>query len=489
MVLSKNELEFPENPSIGTILIKDQILYSYIKIGGLETWYPFASKTNSYIHVQGLPSSTWVVNHNLETEDIWFQVKNSAGEIVYVGNTIVNPNQFTLNFTTAITGTVVVVAPDTIDVPAVKASLITVGNSSEVIIDSSGVRINGSYALTAASIEVQIAAAVNDEAALRIAADATKQDTLVSGTNIKTVNSVSVLGSGDITIPAYVHPTNHPPSIITQDADNRFVTDVEKAAWNAKQPAGTYATGTGTATGTNTGDQTTITGNAGTATQLETARAINGVAFDGTSDIVINAVDATARVAVSSLGVANGVATLGSDGKVPAVQLPSYVDDIIEGANQAAFPITGEVGKIYVSLDTNKTYRWSGSAYVYITSGAVDSVAGKTGIVSLVKADVGLGNVDNTADSEKPVSTAQAAAHAAVQTVAASDATTKADAAQAAAIAASTPASHAGAGGVAHAAVTTINNGFMLATDKVKLDSISTTDIANQSLAFAIALG
>jgi hypothetical protein len=44
---------------------------------------------------------------------------------------------------------------------------------------------------------------------------------------------------------------------------------------------------------------------------------------------------------------------------------------------------------------------------VYITSGAVDSVAGKTGIVTLAKGDVGLGNVDNTSDAAKPVSTAQ----------------------------------------------------------------------------------
>lgn len=54
---------------------------------------------------------------------------------------------------------------------------------------------------------------------------------------------------------AYVHPANHPASIITQDASNRFVTDAEKASWDAKQPAGNYATGGGTATGTNTGDQ------------------------------------------------------------------------------------------------------------------------------------------------------------------------------------------------------------------------------------------
>ena len=32
----------------------------------------------------------------------------------------------------------------------------------------------------------------------------------------------------------YTHPANHPPSIITQDANNRFVTDAEKAAWSGK---------------------------------------------------------------------------------------------------------------------------------------------------------------------------------------------------------------------------------------------------------------
>ena len=53
-------------------------------------------------------------------------------------------------------------------------------------------------------------------------------------------------------------------------------------------------------------------------------------------------------------------------GKVPVTQLPSYVDDVLEFANLAAFPTTGETGKIYVALDTNFTYRWSGSVYVQI---------------------------------------------------------------------------------------------------------------------------
>ena len=53
-------------------------------------------------------------------------------------------------------------------------------------------------------------------------------------------------------------------------------------------------------------------------------------------------------------------------GKVPSSQLPSYVDDVVEVANYAALPATGETGKIYITLDTNYIYRWTGSTYVEI---------------------------------------------------------------------------------------------------------------------------
>ena len=113
--------------------------------------------------------------------------------------------------------------------------------------------------------------------------------------------------------------------------------------------------------------------------------------------------DVATRILSSEKAAANGVATLDATGKVPSTQLPSYVDDVLEAANLAAFPATGETGKIYVALDTNKAYRWGGSTYVYITSGAVDSVAGRTGLVVLTKSDVGLSSVDDTADSAKNV--------------------------------------------------------------------------------------
>lgn len=75
-------------------------------------------------------------------------------------------------------------------------------------------------------------------------------------------------------------------------------------------------------------------------------------------------------------GVANGVASLDASGKVPSAQLPSSVDDIVEGqyTNSTTFtPATStapvkQKGIIYFDTSTNKSYRWSGSAYVEIVA-------------------------------------------------------------------------------------------------------------------------
>jgi hypothetical protein len=117
-----------------------------------------------------------------------------------------------------------------------------------------------------------------------------------------------------------------------------------------------------------------------------------------------SSVPANIKDALDSL--AANKASLDESGKVPSSQLPSYVDDVIEVSDFESLPEVGETGKIYITIDTNICYRWSGSTYVQITSGAVASVNGQTGIVVLTKDDVGLGNVDNTSDLNKPISTA-----------------------------------------------------------------------------------
>ena len=109
--------------------------------------------------------------------------------------------------------------------------------------------------------------------------------------------------------------------------------------------------------------------------------------IDNREDIVLNVTPTVVEININSLtgnfGVTWGeiTGTLSSQtdlntalglkadlvgGKVPSSQLPSYVDDVVEVANYAALPATGETGKIYVILDTNKIYRWSGSVYVEI---------------------------------------------------------------------------------------------------------------------------
>ena len=94
------------------------------------------------------------------------------------------------------------------------------------------------------------------------------------------------------------------------------------------------------------------------------------------------------KIGNSEKGVANGVATLDGSGKVPQAQLPGYLDDVLEYATYAGFPATGTAGIIYIDMSNGKQYRWSGSAYASTGGGAVDSVAGKVGVVTLATSDI-----------------------------------------------------------------------------------------------------
>lgn len=100
-------------------------------------------------------------------------------------------------------------------------------------------------------------------------------------------------------------------------------------------------------------------------------------------------------------------------GVIDSVNLPSYVDDVLEFDSFAKFPTKGESGKIYTALDTNKIYRWGGTTYVVIsdtiTLGTTHGTAGygdesraaynhstTTGNPhKTTKTDLGLGNVEN----------------------------------------------------------------------------------------------
>ena len=85
-----------------------------------------------------------------------------------------------------------------------------------------------------------------------------------------------------------------------------------------------------------------------------------------TGEVVLEAADVGAYTKVEINAKLSAKADL-VDGVVPASQLPSYVDDVLEYASLSVFPPTGESGKIYVATDTNLTYRWGGSQYVEVS--------------------------------------------------------------------------------------------------------------------------
>lgn len=114
----------------------------------------------------------------------------------------------------------------------------------------------------------------------------------------------------------------------------------------------------------------------GTADSVEWANVQNKPTIPDSADDV-------GAVATALVGQPNGVASLDASGIIPSSQLPSFVDDVVEGYyydgafykdDEHTTVITGETSKIYVDIDTNLSYRYSGSAYVQITSSDMTAI-------------------------------------------------------------------------------------------------------------------
>lgn len=126
-------------------------------------------------------------------------------------------------------------------------------------------------------------------------------------------------------------------------------------------------------------------GTAGFASRADHVHAVPTISYANLSGLPLAFTPAAHQHAVSDVTglqtaldgkqAAGSYATL-VGGTVPSSQLPGFVDDIQEYTNLAAFPATGEVGKLFVARDTNKVYRWSGSTYVEISAspGSTDAV-------------------------------------------------------------------------------------------------------------------
>ena len=123
------------------------------------------------------------------------------------------------------------------------------------------------------------------------------------------------------------------------------------------------------------------------------------------------------NVASRNTGTTNGtIPIIGSDNKIDASILPAIAitDTFVVTSQNAMLALTAQIGDIAVRTDINKSFILKANGASSLANwqellspiSPVQSVAGKTGAVSLTKGDVGLGNVDNTSDLEKPISTA-----------------------------------------------------------------------------------
>ncbi|PLS80892.1 hypothetical protein CYG49_03980 [Candidatus Saccharibacteria bacterium] len=122
------------------------------------------------------------------------------------------------------------------------------------------------------------------------------------------------------------------------------------------------------------------------------------------------------KITSSEKGVAGGVATLGSDSKIPSSQLPAIAmtDVFVVASETEQLALAAQEGDVAVRSDLKKTFIHNGGTAKTLAdwtelatpTDVVTSVNGQTGAVSLAKTDVGLGNVDNTSDANKPISSA-----------------------------------------------------------------------------------
>ena len=130
-------------------------------------------------------------------------------------------------------------------------------------------------------------------------------------------------------------------------------------------------------------------------------------------DLKQNSLGFTAENAANK-GVASGYAGLDSSGLVPLTQLPIAQWGVHTYSSSSGFPATGSINSVYIDTSTEYAYYWNGTLYVQFSGGAggaggaggVNSVNTRTGDITLTAADVGLGNVNNTSDANKPISTA-----------------------------------------------------------------------------------
>ena len=111
LILSNNSVDFPANPRTGTLVLKNDALYAYIKINGILTWYPMVRVPKNHTHSQTSPSDNWVVNHNLSSANLWYQIQDANGQLMLASSIeVIDNNTTRFVFTEPVQGKVLILA-------------------------------------------------------------------------------------------------------------------------------------------------------------------------------------------------------------------------------------------------------------------------------------------------------------------------------------------------------------------------------------------
>lgn len=319
------------------------------------------------------------------TKNMRLRIKEDVGFEVYHPET---------NFEQVLDGTGKKLSEVLIDASTTAKGLVQLSNntnSTSVILAATAASVKAAYDL--ANGKASTAVATSSVDGLMAKTDKSKLDGVATGAN------------------NYVHPANHPASIITQDASNRFVSDTEKATWNAKAS-------TSVATASVDGlmaktDKSKLDGIATGANNYthpanHPASMITGLSTVATSGSFNDLANKPTIGTAASLntGKANGnVPVIGSDGKLdPSIMPAIAITDTFVTINQTEMlALDVQVGDVCVRTDLSKTFILRAEPATVLANwqdllsptSEVTSVAGKTGAVTLTKADVGLTNVAN----------------------------------------------------------------------------------------------
>lgn len=109
-IIFDEKTEMPDVPRLGQLWYKEGILYIYSEIDGINIWSPLNVKSKSYVHDQTSDQTQWVINHNLDDDDIIYSIYDQNNRLITSSDVTIAANTLTLDFLDAERGKCIIFA-------------------------------------------------------------------------------------------------------------------------------------------------------------------------------------------------------------------------------------------------------------------------------------------------------------------------------------------------------------------------------------------